>query len=218
MVSRPVPIIRSNVPIIQILCSYISFRIIQFNPSDYSNDYDLLFNSKEVFISAVWCKTSKFVHERLRCELLWVAVYNPPYVYAYEEVFGAFSAARIDTEWQGGDDLAWSLGTASLQQSSIAIGIESLTHALWFKGHARCWKCACANGFFAFLTDYSTLEKSALLFKILFANNWCRLNGEPKKTMSFPELSELCWVEERTVIISVVTLHSPQYQWASQVS
>ena len=40
------------------------------------------------------------------------------------EAFGAFSATRIDTEWQGGDDLAWSWGTASLhmlQQSSTTI-------------------------------------------------------------------------------------------------
>ena len=56
------------------------------------------------------------------------------------EAFGAFSASRIDTEWQGGDNLAWSWGTALLQQSSItiAIGTESLTQALWFKGHAWC--------------------------------------------------------------------------------
>ena len=62
------------------------------------------------------------------------------------EAFGAFSASRIDTEWQGVDDLTWSWGTASLQQSSttIAIGTESLTHTLWFKvtlgvksGHAQ---------------------------------------------------------------------------------
>ena len=54
--ARPVLIVHSNLPIIQILCSHLSsqFQVIL---SDYSNDYDL-FNSKEVFISAVCCKTS----------------------------------------------------------------------------------------------------------------------------------------------------------------
>ena len=45
------------------------FPTIQVNLSDYSNDYYLLFNLKEAFISAVWCKTSKFVHESLLREL-----------------------------------------------------------------------------------------------------------------------------------------------------
>ena len=55
--SRPELIVHSNLPIIQILCSHLSwvtpfFPIIQMSLPDYSNDYDLLFNSKEVFISA----------------------------------------------------------------------------------------------------------------------------------------------------------------------
>ena len=44
--ARPVLIVHSNLPIIQILCSHLSsqFQVIL---SDYSNDYDL-FNSKLV--------------------------------------------------------------------------------------------------------------------------------------------------------------------------
>ena len=45
--SRPELIVHSNLPIIQILCSHLSwvtpfFPIIQMSLLDYSNDYDLL--------------------------------------------------------------------------------------------------------------------------------------------------------------------------------
>ena len=73
------------------------------------------------------------------------------------EAFGAFSASRIDTEGRRSDDLAWSWGTASLQQSSIAVG-AALT-------------ATDPRGAVQRSRDYSTFEKSVLLFKTLFANN-----------------------------------------------
>ena len=73
------------------------------------------------------------------------------------EAFGAFSASRIDTEGRRSDDLAWSWGTASLQQSSIAVGTAmTATDPRGVVQRSR---------------DYSTFEKSVLLLKTLFANN-----------------------------------------------
>ena len=117
--------------------------------SDCWNDYNLLFKWAYPIVEMIitcYSTRRKFLLVLLMLNLnvcythrhtvFWKHTYN------YIEALGrllynleAFSASRINTEWRGGDDLAWSWGAALLQQS-IAIGTESLTHTVWFKGHA----------------------------------------------------------------------------------
>jgi len=47
--SRPELVVYSNLPILNLFSHFV----IQVSLSDYSNDHDLIFNSKEVSISAL---------------------------------------------------------------------------------------------------------------------------------------------------------------------
>ena len=70
-------------------------------------------------------------------------------------------------------------------RSSLVLGYSLVTtvlhrHCHWVTdphGVVQRSKCACAKRIFAFLTDYSTFENSALLFKILSVNNQLRPSG-----------------------------------------
>ena len=56
--SRPELVVYSNLPILNLFSHFV----IQVSLSDYSNDHDLIFNSKEVSISELWYKAQSLLH------------------------------------------------------------------------------------------------------------------------------------------------------------
>ena len=124
------------------------FLLVQKRSLLHTQTYCILKNT-EKFPSSLPCHSQalvwKFSHRltRTNCFRFTRAFSVSSSLSLGSEAFGAFSASRIDTEGRQSDNLAWSWGIASLQQSSIAIGTaltatesRSLTHAVRFKGHA----------------------------------------------------------------------------------